>query len=67
MSSENIIKDFEIFSEKVFDQLNCVSKTLLSAMHYSFFRGGKRIRAQNVYYIGEDLAIYKTNCDKIEF
>lgn len=36
MSSENIIKDFEIFAEKVFDQLNCVSKTLLSAMHYSF-------------------------------
>ncbi|MWX03874.1 octaprenyl-diphosphate synthase, partial [Francisella tularensis] len=67
MSSENIIKDFEIFAEKVFDQLNCVSKTLLSAMHYSFFSGGKRIRAQFVYAIGEALAIDKSNCDKIAF
>lgn len=67
MSSENIIKDFEIFAEKVFDQLKCVSKTLLSAMHYSFFSGGKRIRAQFVYAIGEALAIDKSNCDKIAF
>lgn len=67
MSSENIIKDFEIFAEKVFDQLNCVSKTLLSATHYSFFSGGKRIRAQFVYAIGEALAIDKSNCDKIAF
>lgn len=65
MSSEKIIKDFEIFAENVFTQFGCISKTLLSAMYYSFFSGGKRIRAQFVYVIGEALAIDKANCDKI--
>ena len=37
MSSEKITKDFEIFAENVFTQFGYISKTLLSAMHYSFF------------------------------
>ncbi|MBK2357580.1 polyprenyl synthetase family protein [Francisella hispaniensis] len=67
MTSENIIKDFEIFAENVFAQFDCVSKTLVKAMHYSFFSGGKRIRAQFVYVIGEALAIDKADCDKVAF
>lgn len=67
MSSEKIIKDFEVFAENIFAQIDSVSETLLSAMHYSFFSGGKRIRAQFVYAIGEALAVDKLNSDKIAF
>ncbi len=42
-----------------------VPLTLLEAMRYSFFSGGKRIRAQLVYIIGDMFDIKTSECDKI--
>ncbi|MFT4694098.1 MAG: farnesyl diphosphate synthase [Francisella sp.] len=60
-----ILDNFHIFAESFFDKLECPSHTLLEAMRYSFFSGGKRIRAQLVYIIGDMFDIKTSECHKI--
>ena len=59
------LDNFQIFAESFFNKLQCPSNTLLEAMKYSFFSGGKRIRAQLVYIVGEMFGIETTECHKI--
>ena len=59
------LDSFHIFTENFFDKLECPSDTLLKAMKYSFFSGGKRIRAQLVYIVGEMFDIEIIQCHKI--
>ncbi|GAB4222270.1 MAG: polyprenyl synthetase family protein [Francisella sp.] len=66
MNSE-IIKNFEFFAQKVFEEYTFVSETLKKAMYYSFFSGGKRIRAQFVYAVGDALNINISDCNTIAF
>lgn len=67
MTQKNILVEFDKFAKEVFAQLDALSETLLEAIQYSFFGGGKRIRAQFVYAMGEALEIKKQNCNKIAF
>ncbi|MGQ4001436.1 polyprenyl synthetase family protein [Francisellaceae bacterium CB300] len=59
------LDNFHTFAESFFDKLECPSHTLLEAMRYSFFSGGKRIRAQLVYIIGDMFDIKTSECHKI--
>ena len=59
------LDNFQIFAENFFNKLECPSHTLLEAMKYSFFSGGKRIRAQLVYIVGEMFDIEASQCHKI--
>ena len=59
------LDSFHIFAEHFFKKLECPSDTLLEAMKYSFFSGGKRIRAQLVYIIGHMFGIKTSECHKI--
>lgn len=47
------LDNFNKYAEDFFNHLDCPSKKLFSAIKYSFFSGGKRIRAQIVYIISE--------------
>ncbi|ASG68571.1 geranyltranstransferase [Francisella halioticida] len=67
MKTENILIDFNNFAENIFNNINCCSDTLLEAMKYSFFGGGKRVRAQFVYSIGEIFNLDINNCHKVAF
>ena len=66
MNEQNIM-DFNEFAKEIFATIDSPSKTLLDAMKYSFFSGGKRIRAQFVYILGDILNIAKTDCHRIAF
>lgn len=59
------LKNFNIFAENFFNKQESSSKTLLEAMKYSFFSGGKRIRAQLVYIIAEMFNVQIVECHKI--
>ncbi len=59
------LDNFNTFAEEFFNKIECPSDTLLEAMKYSFFSGGKRIRAQLVYIIGEMFDINISECHKI--
>ena len=61
------LNNFHIFAKKFFDNLECPSHTLLEAMKYSFFSGGKRIRAQLVYIIGDMFSIETSECHKKQY
>ncbi|MED7787469.1 farnesyl diphosphate synthase [Francisella sp. 19X1-34] len=67
MKTKNILMDLNNFAEKIFRNISCPSNTLLEAMKYSFFSGGKRIRAQFVYAIGNIFNLDINNCHKIAF
>ena len=67
MTNYKTLDDFDIFAKSIFENLNCPSQTLLDAMKYSFFGGGKRIRASFVYTMGDVLDISYPNCHKIAF
>ncbi|WP_150466624.1 polyprenyl synthetase family protein [Francisella sp. SYW-9] len=67
MKTKNILIDFNNFAENIFRSILCPSSTLLEAMKYSFFSGGKRVRAQFVYAIGEIFNIDINNCHRIAF
>ncbi|AJI55629.1 polyprenyl synthetase family protein [Francisella philomiragia] len=67
MSTNTSLESFNIFSEKAFSEIQSPSKKLKEAMKYSFFSGGKRIRAQFVYALGEAFNIDLQNCHKIAF
>ncbi|QWU98973.1 polyprenyl synthetase family protein [Francisella salimarina] len=67
MSTTPTLESFNIFSEKIFSEINSPSERLKEAMKYSFFSGGKRIRAQFVYALGEALDISLQNCHKVAF
>ncbi|MED7819426.1 MULTISPECIES: polyprenyl synthetase family protein [unclassified Francisella] len=67
MKTEDILIDFNSFAENIFNNTSCPSDTLLEAMKYSFFSGGKRIRAQFVYSIGKIFNLNIKNCHIIAF
>ena len=67
MINKMILKDFHDFAIKIFEKIECPSQTLLDSMKYSFFSGGKRIRAQFVYVIGDIFDISYEDCHKIAF
>lgn len=68
MSTPNIIlESFNNFAQKVFNELESPSKTLLEAMKYSFFSGGKRIRTQFVHAIGKATNTNTQDCHRIAF
>lgn len=66
MKNKNLTS-FNQFAEEIFAAIDSPSKTLLEAMKYSFFSGGKRIRAQFVYTLGDILNIAKIDCHRIAF
>lgn len=67
MKTNNILINFNNFAENTFNNIYCPSDTLLEAMKYSFFSGGKRVRAQFVYAIGNMFNVDINNCHKIAF
>ena len=67
MNTTKKLEDFNLFAIEIFDNLKSPSETLIEAMKYSFFSGGKRIRAQFVYAIGEAFNIDYKNCHIIAF
>jgi farnesyl diphosphate synthase len=60
-----VLDDFHHFAQSFFKKLECPSTTLLKAMKYSFFAGGKRIRARLVYTVGNMFNIKILECHKI--
>ena len=67
MKTKNTLINFNNFAEDIFNNITCPSDTLLEAIKYSFFSGGKRVRAQFVYCIGEIFNLKIDNCHKIAF
>ena len=67
MRYKQALMGFESFAKTVFKNLDAPSDTLLDAVKYSFFSGGKRIRARFVYAIGEAFDIDILNCHKLAF
>ncbi len=67
MSINTTLENFNLFAENLFCNIKSPSEKLKEAMKYSFFSGGKRIRAQFVYALGETLNIDIQDCHKIAF
>ncbi|QIV96457.1 farnesyl-diphosphate synthase [Allofrancisella inopinata] len=67
MKEKDKLEDFDKFILETFANLTCSSKTLLEAIKYSFLAGGKRIRAQFVYAIGEAFNVNTQDCHKLAF
>lgn len=60
-------ENFNNFATEYFNKLECPSENLLDAMKYSFFSGGKRIRAQLVYIVSEMFDVDIIESHKIAF
>ncbi|QLE79534.1 octaprenyl-diphosphate synthase [Francisella sp. Scap27] len=58
---------FDNFAKQYFNELKCPSSNLINAMKYSFFSGGKRIRAQLVYIVSEMFGVSIQESNKIAF
>lgn len=67
ISQTPIIKDFEKFSDSYLNSIQSPSSKLIEAIKYSLLNGGKRIRAQFVYIIGEMFKVNYFECHKLAF
>ncbi|AJC49374.1 polyprenyl synthetase family protein [Allofrancisella guangzhouensis] len=67
MKEKDKLGDFNKFALEIFTSLKCISDTLIEAIKYSFFSGGKRVRAQFVYAIGEAFEVANQDCHKLAF